>query len=336
MDPVVAALDQAAENGLMPPGSSILLAVSGGSDSMALLYGGLEASRRTGWRLSVAHVHHGLRARPADRDLAFVGEHARRAGLRFLHRRAEASAAARELGLSPEAGARRVRYRALRDMAREAGADRIAIGHHRGDVAETVLIAKERRGGVAALSGPREWRADGVVRPLLSVTRPQILAFLAERRIGYRRDASNGDLRLARNRIRRQLAAREGRSEDAIDALAAEAAAHARQRERLDREFEESLRPGLVLGPGVTLVDAAQLAAASRELAREALAQVAARFAAPGRPAFTGREREQILDRLASRADFRFEAGRRVVFERRGRLLRIAARCAAAADSPRV
>jgi tRNA(Ile)-lysidine synthase TilS/MesJ len=158
------------------------------------------------------------------------------------------------------------------------------------------------------------------------VTRPQILEFLTERGIGYRRDASNGDLRLARNRIRRELAAREERSGDAIDALAAEAASHARQREHLDRQFEERMRPGLVLGPGVTLADAAQLSAASRDLARQALAEVAAPFAAPGRPAFTGREREQILDRLASGADFRFEAGRRVLFERRGRLLRIAAR----------
>ena len=326
MNPVVAALDRAAENGLMPVGSSILLAVSGGADSMALLHGSLEASRRTGWRLAVAHVHHGLRGRPADRDLAFVAEHARRAGLPFFSRRADASATARALGLSPEAGARRVRYAALQDMARESGADRIAVAHHKGDVAETVVLARERRGGVAALAGPRERRADGVVRPLLSVTRPQILGFLAERGMGYRRDASNGDLRLARNRIRRELAAREERSRDAIDSLAAEAAAHARRREHLDREFAERLRPALVLGPGVTLADAAQLAAASRDLARRALAEAAAPFAAPGRSAFTGREREQILDRLASGADFRFEAGRRVVFERRGRLLRIAAR----------
>jgi len=325
MDPILRALERAAETGLLPNGSTVLLAVSGGADSMALLYGSLEAAALAGWRLSVGHVHHGLRGREADRDLAFVSEHARRTGLPFFSRRADAAATARAARLSPEAAARLVRYESLQEMAREAGAARIAVAHQKDDVAETYLLARERRGGVFSLGGPRERRADGVVRPLLRVTRGEILAFLGTRRLGYRRDASNGDLRFERNRLRRELARRPD-SAAAIERLAAEASARAAVRERLEREFAERVRPRLSNGPGVTIADAAFLASCTRELARRALVEAAAPFAAPGRPAFTGAEREQILDRLASGSDFRFEAGRRIRFERRGGLLRVAPR----------
>jgi tRNA(Ile)-lysidine synthase TilS/MesJ len=210
-------------------------------------------------------------------------------------------------------------------MAREAGAERIAVAHQKDDVAETYLLARERRGGVFSLAGPRERRADGVVRPLLGVTRREILAFLEKRGVGHRRDASNGDLRFDRNRVRRDLA-RQADPARAIEALAAEAFARAAERVRLESEYAERVRPRLSSGPGVTLADASFLAACPRELARRALVEAAAPFAAPGRPAFTGAEREQILDRLASGSDFRFEAGRRIRFERRGGLLRVSPR----------
>jgi len=289
---------------------------------MALLYGCRELAERHSWRLSIAHVHHGLRGREADRDRAFVAEHARRLGLPFRERRVDARGAARRLHLSLEAGARHVRYEALIDMARGAGAALIATAHQKDDLAESHLMARGRRGGLARLAGPREKRADGVVRPLLSVSRAQILEFLAARGVNFRRDASNGSLRFDRNRVRREIAAAP---EDRRDRLAASAAEHAAARARLDEEFERRVRPHLHFGPGATLADAAFLAACPRDLARRAISEAAAPFARPGRPSFTGREREAILDRLAGGRDFRFEAGRRVRVERRGTLLRVAA-----------
>ena len=112
MDPVISALDRAAETALVPPGQTVLLAVSGGADSMALLYGAAQAAPAHGWRLAVGHVHHGWRGREAERDLAFVREHARRLSLPFFFRRRDARGEARSLKLSPEAGARHVRYSA--------------------------------------------------------------------------------------------------------------------------------------------------------------------------------------------------------------------------------
>src|SRR5438105_5801655 len=205
MDAVTRALDHAAGNGLPPRGAPILLAVSGGADSMALLYGAAELAPETGWRLSVAHVHHGWRGRDADRDLRFVAAHARRLGLPFLSRRRDARAESRRLGLSPEAGARLVRYDALSEMASEAGATRIATAHQREDRIEAHLLARRRKGGLPSLAGPRESRSHGVVRPLLGVSRAEILEFLEGRGLSFRRDASNGDLRLDRNRICREI-----------------------------------------------------------------------------------------------------------------------------------
>ena len=156
------------------PGRPVLLAVSGGADSLCLMVAAFERAGRHGWSLGVGHVHHGWRAREADRDLAFVRDHARRRGLPFLFRRVDARTASRRLQVSPEAGARSVRYAALAEMAREFGAARIATAHQQDDRVESYLLALRRRGGVASMAGPRRRRDDGVVRPLLSVRRVQI------------------------------------------------------------------------------------------------------------------------------------------------------------------
>lgn len=320
MPSVATALAQAADSRLVPPGASVLLAVSGGADSTALLHGAAEAAPTTGWKLAVGHVHHGLRQREADRDLSFVAESARRLGLPFVSRRRDAREAARSLRLSPEAAARHVRYEALLEMAREAGATLVATAHQRDDAIESHLLARERRGGLSRLAGPRPRRSDGVVRPLLAVTRSEILEYLASRGLGFRRDSTNGNLALDRNRIRHGLASaphamrRTAASE--LDRLIEE-------RQRLEREFSERVAPCLRVGPESSAADAAVLAESSEELRRLALDRLASPFARPGRPPMTGREREQVVALLASGSDFRFEAGRAIRFERRGRALAV-------------
>jgi tRNA(Ile)-lysidine synthetase-like protein len=287
---------------------------------MALLHGAAECSGAHGWVLAVGHVHHGWRGREADRDAAFVAGHARRLGLPFAFRRCDARESARQLGLSPEAGARHVRYAALAEIACDLNAPLTATAHQRDDAVESHLLACERRAGLAGLAGPRERREDGVVRPLLAVTRSEILQFLEERGIAFRRDASNGDLSLDRNRVRRWLAgatdADRQAARDALDRLAAE-------RTRLEQEYSDAIAPRLAFGPGASTADAQTLADCGDELARLALARLAAPFARPGRPPMTGREREQLIDRLGSGEDFRFESGRRIRFERRGACLTV-------------
>jgi tRNA(Ile)-lysidine synthetase-like protein len=327
MDAVLAALKEAADSGLMPPGGSHLLAVSGGADSMALLHGAAQSVGATGWRLSVGHVHHGWRGREADRDLAFVRENARRLGLPFFFRRRDARREARALRLSPEAGARHARYAALAEMASEAGAERIVTAHQRDDRLETYLLARERRAGLAGLAGVKRERADGVVRPMLEVSRREILDFLRVRGLGHRRDASNGDLRLSRNRVRRELAGRlasgaEDR-EESLDEMTRELERLSHERDTLERRFAREIEPRLFRGPGTVLADACCLEDCDRPLLRRAVEEAARPFALPGRPPLTGREREQIVARLLEKSDFRFEAGRRIRFERRGPILRV-------------
>src|SRR5262249_23850001 len=205
MDPVQGALLAAAKSGLLPQSSSILLAVSGGADSMALLSAACGIRSQAGWVLSVGHVHHGWRGKEADRDQAFVADHAPRLGIPFLTRRCGARRLGRRQGISPEAGARAARYSALAEMAHQAGVDRIATAHQRDDRIESLVIALERGTGLAAAAGPKALREDGVVRPLLGVSREELLSFLARRGIPFRRDATNGDLSLQRNRVRRVL-----------------------------------------------------------------------------------------------------------------------------------
>jgi tRNA(Ile)-lysidine synthetase-like protein len=312
MDAVRTALAHASDSGLLPRGASIVLAVSGGADSSALLFAAEDLADAKGWRLSVGHVHHGWRGRDADRDLSFVADHARRLGLSFLVRRRDARGASHALGLSPEAGARRVRYEALLEMAREAGASRIATAHQREDRVESYLLARERKGGLASLAGPREIRADGVVRPLLAVSRREILAYLRTRGIAWRRDRTNGDLSLDRNRLRLRLGSKDA------EPLARRVEGLARMRDEVDEQFERDFRPAIVVGRNVVMADAVLLESASSELVRRAIVECAAPFAQDGKPPMTGREREQILRLLAAGSDFRFEAGRRIRFRRRG------------------
>jgi tRNA(Ile)-lysidine synthetase-like protein len=314
MDAVRQALLEASNRGLMPRSASILLAVSGGADSMALLCAAAEFVPEMEWTLSVAHVHHGWRGRDADRDLLFVAGHARRLGLPFFSRRRDARAEAKPLGLSPEAAARRVRYEALLEISREAGASLIATAHQRDDRIETHLLAKWRRGGLASLAGPRESRADGVVRPLLSVSRREIVEYLSARGIAWRRDRTNGDLSLARNRLRRELVVKDGN----LEALVSRVERLAAQRQELDRSFEKDLRPAIAFGRNVVITAAPLLETSPADLRRKAVLECAIPFARPGRPPFTGREREQIVALLATGRDFRFEAGRRIRFRRRG------------------
>jgi tRNA(Ile)-lysidine synthase TilS/MesJ len=161
------------------------------------------------------------------------------------------------------------------------------------------------------------------VRPLLGVSRTEILHYLGDRGIAYRHDASNGDLGLARNRARRELASA---SREQLDEMARELARLVEERAQLERAYAEEIAPHVRADPQGAHIDAALLSACPAELQRLALERLAAPLARPGRPPMTGREREQILALLEGGGDFRFEAGRRIRFLRRGTALRIQAR----------
>jgi tRNA(Ile)-lysidine synthase len=188
-----------ARHRLLASGDHVVVAVSGGPDSVALLHAltGLRADY--GLALTVGHVHHGLRA-DADRDAALVTDLAARLGWPAT---VERVAVAGRPGRSPETAARAARYAALDRIARRAGATRIALAHTADDQAETVLMRLLQGAGPRGLAGIPV-RRGRLVRPLLEVDRAAVLAYLADTGLDWVEDETNRDPKLLRNRIRHE------------------------------------------------------------------------------------------------------------------------------------
>src|SRR5207245_747242 len=184
------------EHDLLPPGP-IVVAVSGGTDSVALLLLLTELAPKLGLSLHVAHFDHRLRPKAAARDAQFVADLAQSRGATIRIGRADAPP-------KSEDDARDQRYAFLRRAAREVGATLIATGHTRDDQAETVLLHLTRGSGIAGLAGMRP-RRDDIVRPLLAIGRTETLAVCTDAKIEPRQDRSNADPRYARNRIRHKV-----------------------------------------------------------------------------------------------------------------------------------
>ena len=185
----------------------VLVAVSGGVDSMVLLEGLARLSSKRHLTLSVGHVHHGLRGQEADDDEAAVLGRGERLGLATASERVDLSILREGLPnrVRPtlQEAARNARYAALRSMAIKFGADHIATGHNLDDQAETVLMRIMRGTAPDGLGGIPERSKDGVVvRPLLGVTRAEIEAYALEEGIGWQEDGTNDADTYTRNRLR--------------------------------------------------------------------------------------------------------------------------------------
>jgi tRNA(Ile)-lysidine synthase len=188
---------------LVERGGRVLVAVSGGPDSTALLavLHALAARHGFGLTLAVAHLNHRLRGVESDRDAAFVAAIARGLGLQcFVGEAPEARPSGNVEGLAREA-----RYAFLGRVAAGWRADAIALGHTQDDQAETVLLRLARGAGPGSLAAMPPRRADGVIRPLLGISRQTVAAYLAGRGWPAVRDRSNDDEGYLRNAVRRRV-----------------------------------------------------------------------------------------------------------------------------------
>jgi tRNA(Ile)-lysidine synthase len=181
------------------PGARILVAVSGGADSVALLMVLHALAGARGFGLTVAHLDHGLRGGAGVRDRRFVEDLAARMGCPCV-----ADSVAVGHGPNLEARARAARHRFLARAARSASCARIALGHTQTDQAETVLLRLLRGAGARGLGGmsPRRGR---IIRPLIDCRRADVLAFLEERQASWVEDETNRDERFTRNRVRQRI-----------------------------------------------------------------------------------------------------------------------------------
>jgi tRNA(Ile)-lysidine synthase len=188
------------------PRSTGIVAVSGGPDSVALMRS-LHAMAPEA--LVVAHFNHRLRGAEGEEDVRFVRDLAESLGLRFRMGSADVREVAQAMGANVEDTARQLRYRWLAETAAEGGATWVATGHTADDQAETFLHRLVRGTGLQGLRGiaPRRELNPGVivVRPLLELSRDDVLAHLERLGQPYRTDSTNIDARLTRNRIRHEL-----------------------------------------------------------------------------------------------------------------------------------
>jgi tRNA(Ile)-lysidine synthase len=188
---------------MLQPGDRVIVALSGGIDSMTLLEALSELSDSLAISLAIAHLDHQMRP-DSGQDAEFVRRVAQQRGLPVLIESINVPSYIAKQHCSPEAGARLMRYRFLERAAKQLKANVIALGHTRDDQIETFLMRLIRGSGTAGLSGIPAVRPP-FIRPLIDCTRQEILAFAQKRRLAYREDPTNSQLDFLRNRVRHEL-----------------------------------------------------------------------------------------------------------------------------------
>ena len=188
------------EHQLLSPQRPTIVALSGGADSVALLL----LLVQEGFPVVAAHCNFHLRGEESDRDERFVRELCHSYDIPLHIRHFDTSASAKEEGISIEMAARRLRYAFFEELRTTLGAEAIAVAHHRDDNNETLLLNLVRGTGLRGLSGMK-WKNGHIVRPLLGVSRQEIVAFLKEKEQPYVTDSTNAETLYKRNKIRHEL-----------------------------------------------------------------------------------------------------------------------------------
>jgi len=191
----------------LPRSEPCVIALSGGVDSVVLF----DLLQRSGFsRLVIAHFHHGLRGKPADRDEKFVRDLAEGSGMIFVRERGQTRSRAEKRRESIEEAARKLRRAFLTRTAKRHGASIVFLGHHAGDAAETVLFHLGRGGGARGLSSmrarvPLDATGMKIIRPLLGFTRRDIEAHAKARKLTFCEDETNASRGHTRNRLRHDV-----------------------------------------------------------------------------------------------------------------------------------
>lgn len=182
---------------MIPRGSSVIVGLSGGADSVCLLFLLYEFKTVLDFSLKAVHVEHGIRGEEAIEDKEFCERLCESLNIELEVFRVDVPGLAKEKGLTLEEAGRIARY----EIFEKINADRVAVAHHGMDQAETVLFNLFRGSAVAGIGGMKPVR-DKIIRPLLCLTRPEIEVFLSDNKIDYRTDSTNFDNDISRNRIR--------------------------------------------------------------------------------------------------------------------------------------
>ena len=240
-----------AQHQLLWPGAPVIVGLSGGADSVALLH----ILTRLGYPCVAAHCNFHLRNDESDADADFAQQTAEALGLLFRRIDFDTADYAHQHGVSIEMAARTLRYEWFETLRRELGAEAIAVAHHRDDNVETVLLNLIRGTGLSGLCGMRP-RNGHIVRPLLSVDRHQIVRWLTDRHLPFRTDSSNASDVYRRNFVRlRLLPLMEQLNPSVRDAIL-RMAGHLTDVEAIYRNAIDSHRAHLIDADGRISIDA--------------------------------------------------------------------------------
>lgn len=191
--------------GLFEEGENILIGVSGGHDSVALLHILREISKDRGYRLHIAHVNHGVRGAEADGDEDYVRKLAETYGFPFYVKKADMNRYAKERGLSSEEAGREIRYSFFREILKnKLKSGKIAVAHNKNDQAETVIMRIMRGTGIDGLKG-MDFANGDIARPLLDIARSEIEMYCEEKGLEPRVDRTNFENIYSRNKVRLEL-----------------------------------------------------------------------------------------------------------------------------------
>lgn len=235
------------KTGMLRSGDRVTAGVSGGADSVFLFYMLLAYAEDCSLDLRVVHVHHGIRGSEADRDAAFVEKLCSEHGIPCSVYRRDVPSEAAARGMSLEEAGRAVRYEIFREAASADGGSKIALAHHRDDLAETVLFRIARGTGISGLSAMRPVNGQ-FIRPLLAVTREEITDWLTANGCTWVEDSTNRIPDASRNRLRLQILPllRSRVNDGAAEHLAALSELAAEASDFIEAEAEK--RAGLYLG----------------------------------------------------------------------------------------
>ena len=263
------------EQGLISQGSRVVVALSGGGDSVALAGLMCELSAKASWSVAgFLHINHQLRA-AAKKDAEFCRKLSDKLNVPFLIEKVDVVAMSRNLGISLEQAGHRLRYEIFSRICEHRVADCVVTGHTRDDLAETVLLRLIRGAGPRGLAGIRP-RNGFVVRPLLDITRKELRHYLKARGLPHREDETNEDTVVTRNRIRHSLIPflRKNFSEGIINVLAREASIARADDEWMEREVDQAVGRIVCYGEEGADIDSEAVAKLPLALARRVSKQV--------------------------------------------------------------
>lgn len=192
------------DNHMINSGDRIVLGLSGGADSVCLLLLLLDVSSKYGYGskdIYAVHINHMIRGQEADDDEKFAMDLCHKKGVEFVSFKKDIKAYSEELGMSIEEAGRKYRYECFNKVAKKYNCNKVAVAHNKNDMAETVIFNMLRGTGLKGMAGMQPVR-ENVIRPILDITRDEILEYLKEKNQTYRNDSTNDGVDYDRNKIR--------------------------------------------------------------------------------------------------------------------------------------